>query len=61
MPHGLDGKILTGLFEDDVVAANPVRIADPADEPDAPREVGEAFDEDEEEELRKTLEGLGYI
>lgn len=55
----LDGRVRTDLFEDEVVRSNPI-VKGPASAPDA-RPAGDAFSADEEEELRKTLEGLGYV
>jgi hypothetical protein len=59
VPEGLDGRVRTEVFEESVAAAHPVLSGAAA--PPAPAAEGEAFDAAEEEELRKTLEGLGYI
>ena len=61
VPAGLDGRVLTAAFAEGAVAANPVRMgaASPADAAAAPGQG--AMGADEEEELRKTLEGLGYL
>lgn len=60
VPGGLDGRVLEGAFTPEALAANPVRTAAAGPAAGASAEAG-AFDADEEEELRKTLEGLGYI
>lgn len=61
VPAGLDGRVLESGFEPAALAANPVRVsAAVAPAPIASPEAG-SFDPSEEEELRKTLEGLGYI
>ncbi len=60
VPPGLDGRVLLDAFDPALAAANPVRIAAPA----APAPGGPAAapsTPEEEEELRKTLEGLGYL
>ncbi|MHC4924885.1 MAG: alkaline phosphatase family protein, partial [Planctomycetota bacterium] len=59
VPEGLDGRALTHAFDEAVVAANPVQAG--AASPAEPADDAGSFDADEEEELRKTLEGLGYI
>ena len=59
VPPGLDGKPLLQCFDQAVVEANPVRIADASAVASGP--AVPASTEAEEEELRKTLEGLGYL
>ncbi len=63
LPAHLDGRVLSELFDPALVAAHPVRVAAaaPAGAAPAPAGGGDAFDAAEEEELRRTLEGLGYI
>jgi predicted AlkP superfamily phosphohydrolase/phosphomutase len=59
VPAGLDGRVLAEAFTDEVRAARPVRTS--AASAAGPAAEAGAFDAAEEEELRKTLEGLGYI
>jgi predicted AlkP superfamily phosphohydrolase/phosphomutase len=59
VPPGLDGKVLTQCFEPAVVAAHPVKVGTATAATAGP--VVPASTEAEEEELRKTLEGLGYL
>lgn len=60
VPPGLDGHVLTDAFDPAVVAANPVRFA-AAGTPAAAASAAAPSTEAEEAELRKTLEGLGYL
>jgi predicted AlkP superfamily phosphohydrolase/phosphomutase len=60
VPAGIDGRVLAEAFDPEVVAAHPVRVgaagaAGPASAAGAP------MTPEEEEELRRTLEGLGYL
>jgi hypothetical protein len=59
VPGGLDGRVLEECFTAETRAAHPVRTgaAAPSSAPAEPAPYGA----DEEEELRKTLEGLGYL
>jgi len=59
VPAGLDGRVLTEFFEPGTLAANPVREGEASPE-DLSEATGETTPE-EEAELRKTLEGLGYM
>lgn len=60
VPDGLDGRVRTDLLDPEAAAARPVRTAAaPAAAP--PAAPAAAFEAGEEEELRRTLEGLGYI
>ena len=61
LPAGLDGKPLTAAFAPEAVAANPVRIATGPSAATSAAEDAAAMTSAEEEELRKTLEGLGYL
>jgi predicted AlkP superfamily phosphohydrolase/phosphomutase len=61
LPAGLDGRVLTAGFEPDAVASNPVRVAAPGAAAATAAPEAPAMTDAEEEELRKTLEGLGYI
>jgi predicted AlkP superfamily phosphohydrolase/phosphomutase len=65
VPPGLDGRVLLEAFEPAVAAANPVRVA-AAGHASTPGAIPgpttpEPTTPEEEEELRKTLEGLGYL
>jgi predicted AlkP superfamily phosphohydrolase/phosphomutase len=59
LPAGMDGHVLSDAFDPAVVAANPVRTASGSGA-SGPANA-DAYSADEEEELRRTLEGLGYI
>jgi predicted AlkP superfamily phosphohydrolase/phosphomutase len=60
LPSDLDGRVLVEAFDPAVVAAHPVRVL--ADGTAAGPGVAQAgYDADEEEQLRRTLEGLGYL
>ena len=63
VPADLDGRVRTDLLEESAAAALPVVTAEAAAGAGGAGEApaAGAFDADEEEELRKTLEGLGYI
>jgi predicted AlkP superfamily phosphohydrolase/phosphomutase len=58
VPRDMDGKVLSGAFEEDFLACHPVRF----DDRDMAREAG-YFDYDEEgkSEIMKRLQALGYI
>jgi predicted AlkP superfamily phosphohydrolase/phosphomutase len=57
LPDDLDGRVVTEALEPEFVAANPVRLA--------PRQGGAAgrasLSSDDEGEMRKFLQGLGYV
>ena len=59
VPGGLDGRVLEEAFTDEERRANPVRIGKAGAV--AAAAAAPAMTASEEEELRKTLEGLGYI
>jgi predicted AlkP superfamily phosphohydrolase/phosphomutase len=62
VPAGLDGKVLVDAFTDETMKKSPVRIAAAAAAADSSSAgSGRAMTDAEEEELKKTLEGLGYI
>lgn len=56
VPPGCDGRVLAEAFEDD----RPVRTLDSAG-PGGPAPTTPVYTPEEEEELRKALEGLGYL
>jgi len=60
VPEGLDGRVLAEAFEEGALAARPVRYAAAAGGA-VPAASAPGFDAAEEEELRRTLEGLGYV
>ncbi len=61
IPAGLDGKVLESAFTPEALKASPVTIAAAGAAPESAAGDGRAMTNDEEEELRKTLEGLGYL
>jgi predicted AlkP superfamily phosphohydrolase/phosphomutase len=59
VPRDMDGRVLESAFTPDFVSEHPVRYAD-GGESDAGLE-GRAYSPEEEEELARTLRGLGYV
>jgi predicted AlkP superfamily phosphohydrolase/phosphomutase len=60
VPGGLDGTVLAFVFDGKTGAENPVNIA-ATHAPVAATPAGTPTSAEEEDELRKTLEGLGYL
>jgi predicted AlkP superfamily phosphohydrolase/phosphomutase len=58
VPKQMDGKVLTGALEPDYAAQNPVRHADIEL---LGRAEGSALSREDSEDIRKRLEGIGYI
>ncbi len=58
IPRGMDGKVLTEIFEEDYLARHPVRFDDREMRRDATRFD---YETNEKEEIMKKLETLGYI
>jgi len=58
IPEDMDGKVLLDCLDDDLTSARPVRYTAPSDKE---TEVGGGYSEEEKEELRKRLRGLGYL
>jgi predicted AlkP superfamily phosphohydrolase/phosphomutase len=58
IPEGFDGKVLTGALEPDVLKAYPIRTEDISLEVEGTDFV---MTKTEEEEVRKSLRGLGYL
>lgn len=60
VPEGMDGKVLTGAFDEKWAAANPVRLLDEGSTDTRERTAAEELPELNEEELRD-LKALGYV
>jgi hypothetical protein len=58
VPRDMDGRVLTGLFEEEFLRAHPVEYTDVL--ADEPLEASEMSKEDEADVLGR-LRGLGYI
>lgn len=58
IPEDMDGKVLLDCLDDDLTSTRSVRYAAPSDKE---TEVGRGYSEEEKEELRKRLRGLGYL
>jgi len=61
VPGGLDGRVLVDAFTEEAKAQNPIRTSAATAREGAGDPSAGSFDAADEEELRKTLEGLGYI
>ena len=61
IPAGLDGRVLTELFDPAYLAAHPVRIDQAAPMPTAPAAGGALLSDHEEAELAERLRSLGYL
>jgi arylsulfatase A-like enzyme len=59
VPEDMDGRVLLELFEEDFLQANPVRRIPQVQMERSP--VEGAYSEEEEAELKRHLENLGYI
>jgi predicted AlkP superfamily phosphohydrolase/phosphomutase len=58
VPKSFDGKVLTEIFEPDILKAHPIRVEDiPLEAESTEFVMGRA----EEEEIKKRLGGLGYF
>ena len=61
VPSDMDGRVLEGIFTEEYLRANPVRISETSGlDFDAPDE-SPAMTEEESEEIRARLRGLGYL
>ena len=58
VPRAMDGRVLGALFEPDALNRRPVRFSD-RDLIRGPE--GRTFSEEENEEIRKHLRGVGYV
>lgn len=58
IPNDMDGRVLTEIFEDEFLRRTTIRYRDPDEERDG-RERG--YSEEEAEQIRERLEGLGYL
>lgn len=61
IPAGLDGRVLTELFDPAYLAAHPVRIDQATPMPTAPAAGGALLSDHEEAELAERLRSLGYL
>lgn len=58
VPRAMDGRVLTSMFEPEIVRQRPVRFSDR----DLVRGLtGETFSPEENEEIRRRLRGVGYV
>ena len=58
VPSDMDGRVLLEALKDDWLDKHPVRYVSPEDRPG---EEGSSYSQDEEEQIKKTLRGLGYL
>jgi predicted AlkP superfamily phosphohydrolase/phosphomutase len=58
VPQDMDGRVLVDCLDDDFTSTRPVRYAEPGGE--GSRRAG-SYSEEEDEELRDRLRGLGYL
>lgn len=62
VPTDMDGRILMGLFEEDVLATCPVRYDETEEKLEQDQESEElVFSQEEAEEIEKRLKDLGYL
>jgi predicted AlkP superfamily phosphohydrolase/phosphomutase len=61
VPDDLDGNVLTQLFDDEHLRSNPVRQTPPARPEEPPDTDAGRYSEDEKDEVRRRLQGLGYL
>ena len=59
IPQDLDGRVLTGIFEQAYAGQNTIRVDDTFD--GSSRQVDFELGDDEKEEIEKKLKGLGYM
>jgi predicted AlkP superfamily phosphohydrolase/phosphomutase len=59
VPSDMDGRVLEEIFTEDYMAENPVRTAEAAEY--VPPESSGAMTDEESEEIRQRLRGLGYL
>ena len=59
VPAAMDGRVVAEAFDDDLLAANPVRVASVDDTAAVATEA--VYTADEEEQLAAHLEELGYL
>lgn len=59
IPTYMDGKVLTELFDESFIAANPITTYEFTQE--VVTEEKEAFSQDEAEQIKEQLKGLGYM
>jgi predicted AlkP superfamily phosphohydrolase/phosphomutase len=58
IPKNMDGKVLTGMFNDSFLKENPIQFAEETEED---RRAYPETGEEDKEEVLKRLKGLGYI
>jgi len=58
VPRGMDGTVLTSMLDEEFVAAQPVRYTD---EEGAAESTGTGLSDEEAEEVKERLRGLGYV
>jgi predicted AlkP superfamily phosphohydrolase/phosphomutase len=60
LPKGLDGQVLEDVFTDEFRRRHPCRFDDSDEAPKVQRR-GSDYDEEEELDIRRRLQGLGYV
>ena len=61
IPRDMDGRVLEEALEPDYLAQHPVAYGEPLGDVQGSRPAGEVYSAEDEEGIRKALEGLGYI
>ena len=61
IPRDMDGRVLAEALEPDLLARQPVVYGEPLGDGPGEAAVGQAYSGEDEEGIRKALEGLGYI
>jgi predicted AlkP superfamily phosphohydrolase/phosphomutase len=61
IPEDMDGRVLEEALEPDLLAQQPPVTGDPLGQPASAAEALDVYSEDDEEGVRKALEGLGYL
>lgn len=60
VPNDMDGKVLTDVFQQSFLKSQPINYED-AEVEESPKESGKIYSEDEADEVRERLRGLGYF
>jgi len=60
VPEEMDGKVLLDCFTEDYKKSNELRFVK-LEPGSVPEKTVDGYTTDEEEEIRKTLQGLGYL